>query len=361
MKLLLIMLFILPMYSWARPIEVNVRDYGWITSFPVIRDTLDFYLQGIENDLNDDQPVLDPKRINYGTANSTVLASKGLGTDYANDPQRYIISVGVGAAWDEERNVALKDEVSGVGAASSVSVGVRMDHLVKTNIFGLDPKRIMGFVNLGAIKHSETLPGRDIDIAGDISAQNLGIHFRYDLIDKRGSDFFGWGGVKLHVGYELNRNEVDLATTLDEPISLDTGGQGVLGGRLTGTPTFEVETLTHSFPLEASTSLLFLNIFTLYGGLGADVNFGESEGKGNTKGNFNTIACTSGACVGETVLPQLEVQANFDAYAEVRNITFRAFSGLQLDLPFGLHAYGQAEQMLGTKVLGLSTGLKYTY
>lgn len=332
----------------ARPIEIKVRDYGWITSFPAIKDTLDFYLKGVEDDLNDDQPVLDPKRINYGTANATVLAAKGLGTDYANDPDQYIISVGATAAWDEERDVALKDDISGVGAASSISFGKRLR------------PGLLGFVNLGILDYSKNLPGRDIDIAGKIKAQNLGIHFRYDLIKKSGTDFFGWGGVKLHGGYELSRNQVDLSTTLDEPILIDSGSQGVISGRLTGRPTFEVETVTHSFPVEASTSFLILNVFTLYGGFGADLNFGESEGKGKTKGDFNTLACTSGACVGETVLPQLELQANYDAYAEVKNVTFRGFGGLQLDLPFDLHAYGQFQQILGTKVIAVSAGLKYS-
>lgn len=361
MKILILFLILFPAFTLARPLEIRVRDYGWITSFPAIRDTLDFYLQGIEDDLNEDQPVVSPMRVNYGTANSTVLASKGLGTDYVNNPERYQISVGVGAAWDEERDVALKNEISGVGAAASVAVGIRLDHLTDRKIWGANPKRFMVYANLGALKYEKELPGRDIDIAGEIFAQNFGLHIRYDLIEKNGTEYWGWGGIKLHAGYELNRNEVELATTLDEPVLIDTGPQGVLEGRLTGKPTFEVRTLTHSFPLEASTSLLFLNVFSLYGGFGADLNFGESVGEGDTKGDFATLACTSGVCVGETVLPQIDVVANYDGHSQVRNVTFRTFAGLQLDLPMDLHAYVQSERMLGTKVIGFSMGLKYTY
>jgi hypothetical protein len=335
--------------AMARPIEVTVRDYGWLTSFQPARDALDFYLQGIEDDLNADQPIIDPSRINYGTANASVLSAKGLGTDYVNDPKRFMISFGIGAAWDDEKNKGIRDEISGAAAASSVSVGYRFSD------------KLMGFVDFGTLRHGQSFPGKDVDIAGDIEGGHFGVHVRYDLLGKRGSDFWGWGGVKVHTGYEYNVNEVELTTTLNEKLEVDTGGQGILEGTLTGKPEHEIKTTTHSIPLEVSTNVLFLNIFSFYTGLGADLNFGESVGKGNINGDFTTLACSSGICVGETVLPQLEARANFDSRSTVKTLTYRAFGGLQLDLPFGLHAYGQAEQMLGMKVLGVSAGLKYTY
>lgn len=344
----------------ARPIDVNVTDYGWLTSFPPAKDLLDFYLQGVEDDVNEDNPIINPQRINYGTANSSVLASKGLGTDYVNNPERFQISLGLGAAWDNEKNKGLKDEISGAAAASSVTIGARMDQFGE-NIFGLDSKKLMGYLNFGTFPYEQVIPGEDIDIAGKIDATNFGLHFRYDLVQQKGSDFFGWGGLKLHTGYEFNKNKINLTTNLDEPIELDTGGQGILSGRLVGKPTYDIETTTHSIPIEISSNLLFLNIFSLYGGLGTDFNFGSSQGKGDIKGEVAPIACSSGICVGETVLPQVEAKANFDARSEVKSVTFRSFAGLQVDLPFGLHAYGQYQQMHGTQVRGVSAGLKYTY
>jgi hypothetical protein len=345
----------------ARPIEIRVRDYGWLTSVPVAKDALDSYLNGVEDDINEEQPILDPRRVNYGTANSSVLAAKGLGTDYVNTPRTYEVSLGLGVAWDEERDVAIRDEISGAALASGLSLGVRMDQLLQKNFLGLDRKRLMGYLSFGNFRGGKSLPGRDIDIAGKIEATNLSLHLRYELIGKSGSDFWGWGGVKIHTGYEFNRNKVSFSTTLDEPVSLDTGGSGTLAGRLTGKPTFDVETTTHSFPLEISSNILFLNIFSFYAGLGTDLNLGLSKGKGKTKGDFSTLACTSGVCVGETVLPQLEAQANYDAQSQVRNITFRGFAGFQLDLPGGLHGYIQGTQMLGTKVIGASAGLRFVH
>lgn len=348
MKKILFVLF-LSSPAFARPIDVNVRDYGWLTSFQPAKDALDFYLQGVEDEINEEQPILDPSRVNYGTANSSVLSAKGLGTDYVNDPKRYSISLGIGAAWDNEKDEGIKDEISGAAAASALTVGYRFD------------QKLMGFISFGTLRHAQNFPGRDIDIAGDIDGAHFGAHVRYDLVEKRGTDFFGWGGVKIHTGYEFNVNEVELTTTLNEKVSVDTGGQGLLEGTLTGNPEYQVKTTTHSFPLEISTNVLFLNIFSLYSGLGADLNFGQSVGKGRVEGDFSTLACTSGICVGETVLPQLEAKANFDSRSTVRTLTFRAFGGLQLDLPLGLHAFGQVEQMLGTKVIGVTTGLRYSY
>lgn len=345
MKKIIPLLLLLSLPLYARPVEVTVRDYGWLTSFPAARDVLDFYLQEEENKINEDQPILDPSRVNEATVMSSVLAAKGIGTDYTLNPRKYILSASVSGAWDEERDVAIKDQISGAAIASSLAFGFRLS------------ERMLGFLNVGALEGKKAIPGEDVDIAGEIDSTTFGFHLRYDLVESRGN----WTGLMLHTGYELNRNHVEFSTTLDEPLSIDTGGQGILEGRLTGTPTFDVKTLTHSIPLELSSGYRVLSVFTFYGGLGLDLNFGESVGKGNTKGNIATLACTSGVCVGETVLPQLEVQANYDAKAEVRRLTGRAFAGLGIDLPAGLSAYAQGAQVLGTKVLSLSTGLKYDF
>lgn len=341
MKVILIIFFLLNFSPVnARPVEVQVRDYGWLTSFPVLKDVLDFYLQGVEDDINEEQPIINPSRINLGTANSSVVASKGLGTDYANDPEKYLIGVGIGVAWDNEKNVAIRDDISGAAAASSVSFGKRIN------------EDLMGFVNFGTFTYSRIIPSGEIDIAGDIQATNFGLHARYDL---------GWGGLKLHVGYEYNANTINLSSTLDEPLEVDTGGSGVLQGRLTGRPTYKVKTRTHSIPIEVSKSFSFLSVFSVYGGLGVDANYGTSKGEGEIKGDVATLACTSGICAGETVLPQLEAVANYDAESKIRNVSMRGFAGVQVDLPLRLHAYGQVEKVFGNEIMGVSAGLKYSF
>lgn len=345
----------------AKPIEITVTDYGWITSFPAIRNTLDFYLDGIEDQLSEDQPIRDPSRVNYGVANSSVLASKGLGTDYVNEPEKYLISLGIGGAWDAEKDKGIKEEISGAASASSLTLGAPFSNLVESEkIFGLYSKRLMGFVNFGYFSHSQDFPGKDIDIAGDLRSANFGVHF-YDLVEKLGTDFWGWSGIKVHTGYEFNHNDVDLETTVNETLEVDTGGLGVLSGNLTGNPTFNITTTTHSFPLEFSTGVLLLNVMTVYGGYGADFNFGRSKGEGDAKGDVLTLACTSGLCVGETVLPQAEVQVNYDAEAQVKNVTSRSFAGIQFDFPFRLSGYVQATHWISTKVRSASAGVTYTY
>lgn len=340
---------------FARPIEVRVRDYGWLTSVPVAKTALDNYLNSVEDDINEEQPIINPKRVNYGTANSSVLAAKGIGADYVNTPEKYEISLGLGVAWDEERDVAIRDEISGAAAASGLSVGVPMKHVLNENIFGLDRNRMMGFLSFGFFRAGQSIPGQDVNIAGKIDSSNASAHLRYDLLQRD-----NWA-VRVLTGYELNRNKVTLSTSVNEPITVDTGGAGILEGRLTGQPVFDIETVTHSIPLEISGDVKFLSVFAFYAGIGTDLNFGLSKGKGSTKGDFSTLACTSGVCVGETVLPQLEVQANYDAQSQVRNFTFRGFGGFQLDLPGGMHGFIQGSQMLGTKVIGLNFGLRFTH
>ena len=350
MKLFLVLLTLfLTIPSFARPIELDVRDYGFLTSFPPLKDVLDFYIAEEEDTLNLDQPILNPSRINSGTANATFLAGKGLGTDYVNDPKRFSISLALGAAVDAEENVAYKDEISGAGALSAITLGYRIND------------KLLGFFSFGTLKFNQSFPGKDVDIYGDIQGSHVGAHLLYDLVEKKGNEWFGWGGLKLSGGYEFNVNKLEISSTLDESLLLDTGGQGILEGRITGSPVYQVRTTTHSFPLELSSSFLFLKVFSLYAGAGADLNFAKSVGTGNLNNKITTLACTSGLCLGETALPQIEAKANFDSRATLNTLTFRAFGGLQLDLPLGLRAFAQGQQLLGTKVIGASAGLRYVY
>lgn len=359
-SLLVVAIFLFSNVCPAQVIDARVTDYGWIDILPPLRTLLDDAVEDLEADLNADQPIRDPKRFLKGTANSTLLAPKGVGTDYANDTSNLLVAVGIGAAWDGEKDVALEDEMSGLAGASSLVIGSRLHHLGWSTILGQDARKFTGYMNIGQYSHSQTIPSGDIDILGDIEGVNLGLHLRHDWIEGRGDDWWGWGGVKLHLGYEYSKNTVELDTTIDREFELDTG-QGVIRNQIKGNPHYEIDTVIHSFPLEISSDVRFLNIFTLYGGLGADFNTGHSIGKGEVSGDVNPLICVNGICSTLDALPELEVRANLDAKANIDAITYRYFGGLQIDLSHHMHVYGQAEKLIGTEVVGVAVGLKYSH
>lgn len=337
--------------SQGNPLRVRVTDYGWINGvFEPLRPLLDSYLRDVETNLNLRQPIKDPDRIMKSTANSTAMASRGIGTDYASHMENVLIGVSLGAAADMDRNTGLRDEpLSGLGGATGILFGKKIS------------KKADVFFNFGGLSHSRTFEGiMNTDLNAEITTFSIGAHARYQLMEGSGDDQLGWGGIKLHVGYDYNKNELNFQNRLNEEIDVDLGGSAVLQGRLKGNPVYEIISEIHSIPIEISSNVTFLRYFTFFGGIGTDFNFGESRGKGDIKARaFSPLTCVSGICTGLN-LPEVEVVGNLDRKQNVDSMVGRGFGGLQLNLG-PVKIYGLLNQTLGSKVVGVNLGMKAVF
>lgn len=337
-------------WSQAEPLKLNVNDYGFLTSFPVLQDVLDDYLITVEEDLNNQQPIADANQIMKSTANSTAMSSRGMGNDYASKMENFMLGISLGAAADFEKNKGLKDQdISGLGGAASIMLGKKIND--KTNVY----------FNIGGVSQSKTFESiEDTDLNSEITTFGVGAHARYQLVEGSGDSLWGWGGVRLHFGYEYNKNKLHFENELNEDINVDLGGSAVLEGRLKGNPVYDIVTETHSFPLEISSNVSFLKVFTVFGGAGADFNFGQSRGRGDLKARaFSPLTCTSGICTNLN-LPEVEVVGDLNTTKKVDPMVMRAFGGLQLN--FGtFKIYGQVNQALGSKVLGGNVGIRAVF
>lgn len=346
--------------GFSQILVARVTDYGWLNILPPLRDLLDEAVQDLQNDINQEQPIRNSKRFIEGSAHSTLLASKGLGADYNNPANNILIGLGAGVAWDAETDVALNDEISGVAGASSFVVGTRLHHLGWTKVLGQKAEKFTGYINFGSFSQPYTIPAGDIKILSDISGMNVGVHIRYDWINGQGDDWWGWGGIKITAGYEYSKKKIGLNTKLNEEFELDTG-QGIIRNQILGSPHYEIATSIHSFPVEISTYVRFLKLFTLYGGLAADYNSGLSKGTGEVMGEATPLICVNGLCSTLDALPEVEIKGNLDADVIIRSLSFRYFGGLQINLPHHLHAYGQVQRLIGTEVIGVGVGIKYSH
>lgn len=333
----------------AQVVTLETTDYGFMTSFPVLKDLFDDYLQTEEDKINEDQPIKDPQRLVKGVADSVSVSSRGLGSDYVTQIKEYMIGVSIGATADFDRGEAIEGVESGLGGAAGLVVGKKLDE--RWNIYA----------NIGGLSHSETFQGiLDSELEADISSFNTGIHLRYDLVPGSGDRWWGWGGVKTHFGYEYNYNELNFVNDLNEDINVDLGGQAVLQGRLKGQPRYTITSKTHSLPLEFSTDIKFWNYFSIFGGLGGDLNFGKAKGEGDVKARiFSPLQCVSGVCTNLN-LPEIEARGNLNEEENVELLTTRVFGGGQLN--FGqFSAYGMVNQVFGTKILGVTLGAKVNF
>lgn len=342
-----VLLLTLPAYSQV--ITLRTTDYGFLTSFPALKDIFDDYLKTQENQINKEQPIKNPQRLVKGVADSVSVSSRGVGTDYVTQMKEYMIGVSIGAAADFERNVAIKNVESGIGGAAGLVVGKKLND------------RLNMYANLGGVSHSQTFQGiAGSKLEGDISSFNIGVHFRYDLLPGSGDRWWGWGGVKTIFGYEYNYNELSFVNELNQDINVDLGGQAVLQGRLKGRPQYTITSKTHSLPLEFSTDVKFLKYFSLFGGLGGDLNFGQAKGEGDVKAKiFSPLQCVSGLCTNLN-LPEIEAKGNLNEKENVELLTTRGFGGMQINLG-QFSAYGMVNKTFGTQIFGVTLGARITY
>lgn len=347
--LIFLCIFIGALPGHAQVITLRTTDYGFLTSFPPLKDIFDNYIQSQQDRINEEQPIKNPQRLVKGVADSVSVSSRGVGTDYVTHMNEYMIGFSIGAAADFEKNVAIENVESGLGGAAGLVVGKRIND------------RLNVYANIGGLSHSKTFQGiAGSTLEADISSFNTGVHFRYDLVPGSGDRWFGWGGVKSHFGYEYNYNELSFLNELNEDINVDLGGQAVLQGRLKGRPQYTITSKTHSLPLEFSTDLKFWNYFSLFGGLGGDLNFGQAKGEGDVKARiFSPLQCVSGLCTNLN-LPEIEAKGNLNEKENVELLTTRGFGGMQLNLG-QFSAYGMVNKTFGTKILGITLGGKINY
>ena len=353
-------LFLFSKESNAQLFTVKVTDYGGIEDFALLKRIVDERVLEFQNKVNDEYPSKGPDRIMKGMANSSVMASKGIGKDYASEMNLYLIGAGVGLAADLEHDETTDSDVSGIGAATGLVIGTKARNLNIQKLGGLDTSKLSLYTNFMKLGHDqEVMNNGGVESDLHVDLLNLGLHFKYDWLPGSGDQWLGWGGVKLHWGYEYNRTKFILNNEIDKVFSASSD-QDNINGRITGSPKYEILAQTHSVPLEISSDVRFLNIFTLFGGLGTDINYGKATGKGLLNGDVTPLLCTgTGVCGGGRII-KVQVQANLDAEGKVNPLMLRGFTGLQLNLPY-FRVFGQVDKAFGTELMAISAGLRFVY
>lgn len=343
---------LLSLPTHAQIFRIKVTDYGDLDLAPTIQAAFDAEIAKAQADINKDLPSGDTQRLMQGMADSSVAAGKGVGSDYASGMEVMLIGAGVGVGADLEKDKASDSDLSGVGVQAGVILGLNLGVMDAQTILGLDTDKLNVFLS-GMSYNLDRKMGKDDRDEINAKLTSLGIHFSYDWIKASPSKLFGWGGVKFHTGYEYSSAKYSFTSTINEEISASASGQTVTG-TITGRPNAQIEVTTHSIPVEVSTSLRFLYLFSLYGGLGADFNMGEAKGSGSLNADPTTLNYSGGAD------PTVQAEANIDGKGKVTSLWGRAFAGVQLNLPY-TRIFVQANKVFGNEVVGATAGLRFVY
>ena len=336
--------------------SVNCGTAGQVVC-DAFTDLLDTELAKAESDLNDQIPGGKVNRFMDGLADSSVMAGKGIGSDYSSYMDVFLIGVGVGAGADLEKSKDPKSDISGLGAAAGAVFGLNLGVLPANKILGLETNRLSLYFNfLPPLKANQNLGEAEVNL----KTMSFGSHIRYDWVKPKGNKLFGWGGLKIHTGYEYNYTKIGLQTTINETIDGEDVGAGVSidPTLITGSPSGEVEVATHSIPLEISTDIRFLYFLSLYTGLGIDYSFGKAKGLANGNVDDINVSCSGVSCGGASA--NVEPEANLNGSGKVTSFMSRGFLGVQFNIPL-LRVFVQADKGLGNDLIGATAGVRLTY
>lgn len=287
-----------------------------------------------------DLPDVDLSTYATGIANSTAFAQKGLGSDYSDLFEIVSIKAGLGVGAQ-----GTTDDPEGIGIGAAVGIGVNLEVLPVKKIGPVDLEKMDLFVSFMSYNIDQTQDAATFE--GDLTT--FSVMGRYQIVE--GSDLVPgymaeWGGVFLHTGFQKSSMELKLTNSFDD---LTVESNGVSGTFSNSSALFSIDSSVLAIPVEVSTYMRFLYVFTLYTGAGLDFVSGSSDIDASAGGNM-----TATDYAATISLNAAEASGDADA------TNFRVFAGLQFNIPF-VRLFAQVNKGLGNDLLGATFGLKLLY
>jgi opacity protein-like surface antigen len=251
-------------------------------------------------------------------ADATAFAMRGLGVDYASDPDSLILGVGVNFAVAASADVAAEERPTG-GLAANLAF------MAGYNLASQGAPRWTLYGN-GFYRKASTE-----DLRGGITS--LGLHAQYRVMnpqrDTGTATFLRWVGIDLTSGLEFTRWNLGV----EDQIETSFGVQGSSGGTtlvLASMGTFDISSTAMTVPVEVSTGVRIALLVTMYVGAGVDFTLGSAKLSTDLAGTMRT---TDDREVGTTT-----ITGGGDNSASA--LSARVLAGLQLNL-WKLRVYAQ--------------------
>lgn len=272
------------------------------------------------------------------TAGANTFAARGITADYANVIDLFSVGVGLGIATNPFPPDSNPSNLSGAAISQSLALGLKLS-AVGVNLPDIGPWKLsqsVGYINAF---------GGSFDFSPlNASFFTLGAHISAPIIEPASIGFglFSWGGVNLITGFDYNTLEITTSQELAQ-----TSGTSYFSG----TGVFGAKASTFTIPVEVATNLRLFWIFTAFGGLGVDLNFGSAESIARIDNGIvqdTTLGATGSATLdlGESSSPGF--------------LGIRAFAGIQMSLgPIAF--FGQLNQGITDSVSGVTGGARLVW
>ena len=239
---------------------------------------LDSLFNSFESEVNNSLPQDAQDRYLNGISNATVFSSHGLGVDYANSFNYFIVGGGIGFGADAGSNSVQnivrgsvdQSTLSGFAAQASIMGGFRMKRLA---FYGNYLSR-----NLGA------------NVSNFNSKfSSYGAHIQLKVLKEKKIIPLGmleWGGLDLTAGFRKTVLTAVFTKKISKTVTQTVDGSTATATIQDATFRFGAESSIRSFPVELSTSFRYFNILSTYFGYGFVANSGSTTSIASLNGNF---------------------------------------------------------------------------
>ena len=274
------------------------------------------------------------------SANAQGMANKGLGVDYASNPDRWIFGVSVAVAADAG-DASLDDVAAFADGNTDVAVPISAGAQIGLMVGYKATDRLTVFAN-GMYYPLD---------AGDFDGTfyNAGVHLQYKAIPPIGRrQWAQWGGLDLTTGFQLSSMRLALSErfeasgTIEEGFDLDSVSTGTL----------ELTQRAFTLPFEATTNVTLLYVVTLYAGIGLDVQLGDASMNVDLDSDLTTADPVAG---GPLDLGSAQIRA--DDVNDPNLLMFRLMGGVQINI-WRLKLFAQLNILTEDLTLSLAAGLR---
>ena len=209
-------------------------------------------------------------------ADATAFSMRGLGVDYASDPQSLVLGVGVNFAVAASDQITADERPTGGLAANlafMAGLNLASQGAPRWTLFG------NGFYRKGS---TDTLEG------GITSA---GVHAQYRLVspqvDEGAAKLLRWSGIDVTAGLELTRWNLGIEDTIETDFDVQ-GSSGNAAVTLASTGRFDLSSTAATIPVEVSTGVRIALLLSIYVGAGVDFTTGTGKLDANLNGTMRT-------------------------------------------------------------------------
>lgn len=232
--------------------------------------------------------LTDTHRLLTHTADAQSLANRGLGVDYASNPDIFVVGFGVAATRSVDNTYPVEGKKERYDMALPVE-GAQVGLMAGMNLNKL--KHLWGFdlpltLSLNLLSFTVDPPAQD----WKVKTRTFGVHAQYQVLPGVGTNWvFKWGGLFVTTGYEYSLLQFNIKGTLDydTPLGYRLGTEDItLKTKSTGDA--EIAQVAKTIPLEVSSNITVAYFLTLYGVLGVDFQFGEARLRANLDSDIYT-------------------------------------------------------------------------